>query len=225
MRKINVAIIGSSGFTGSEICRILLQHNNVNQIYPVSREKKVFTKVHPNLFSSNLKYITINQFFNNQVKKTDCVFLCTKSKESSSLAEKLLKNKIKVIDLSSAFRFKKDKNFFRAFGYKKNNSLFKKYRVAYGLTEFNRDEIKSADLIANPGCYAITAILSLAPILNQKFIENKNILRIDALNGTTGAGNNPKINVTHANATEDILTYNADGHRHAPEIEDVISVE
>ena len=58
---------------------------------------------------------------------------------------------------------------------------------------------------------------------DQKFIENKNILRIDALNGTTGAGNNPKINVTHANATEDILTYNADGHRHAPEIEEKIN--
>ena len=97
------------------------------------------------------------------------MFLCTKSKESSSLAEMLLKNKIKVIDLSSAFRFNKDHNFLRAFGYKKNNRLFKKYKVAYGLTEFNRKEIKSADLIANPGCYAITAILSLAPILSKTF--------------------------------------------------------
>ena len=220
MRKLNVAVIGASGFTGGEVCRLLLEHRYIEKIYPVSRDKKNFKKTHPNLIGSNLNFISLEIFF-KLTKKIDCVFLCTKSHDSYDLAVKLLKKNIKVIDLSSAFRFDDKAKFKKAYGHTKyNNQILNKKKIAYGLTELNRKNIIKSDLIANPGCYAITAILSLAPIIREKFLMINQPININAINGTTGAGNNPKINVSHANATESLLTYNGEGHRHAPEIED-----
>ncbi len=220
-KKISVAIVGASGFTGGEICRILLNHNNIKRIYPISRDKNNFIKKHPNLISSNLNFSNINFLLNN-LSKIDCIFLCTKSTESFELAKELLKKNKKIIDLSSAFRFEKNENFKKAYGYDISKRKILKNKIEYGLSEFNKPSIKKADLIANPGCYAITALYSLAPIINKNFIDTKSPIGIFAINGTTGAGNNPKIEVSHANATENVLTYNADGHRHGPEIEDKI---
>jgi N-acetyl-gamma-glutamyl-phosphate reductase common form len=219
MKKLNVAVVGASGFTGSEICRLLLQHKNIKKIYPVSRERKKFSITHPNLLAADLSYITIRELYKIS-KKLDCVFLCTKSDDSYDLTAKLLKKNIKIIDLSGAFRFEDIKKYKRAYGSVKINKFLMKKKKAYGITELNRKNILNADIIANPGCYAITALLSLAPIIKKDFLDIKQPISINAINGTTGAGNSPKVDVTHANATENILTYNAEGHRHAPEIED-----
>jgi len=220
MKKLNVAVVGASGFTGSEICRLLLQHKNIKKIYPVSRKRKNFLRTHPNLMAADLNYITIKELYKIS-KNLDCIFLCTKSNDSYELTIKLLKGNVKIIDLSGEFRFEDINKYKKAYGKKKiiNNFLLKK-KIAYGITELNRKNILKADIIANPGCYAITAILSLAPIIQKKFLDIKQPITLNAINGTTGAGNNPKIDVTHANATENILTYNAEGHRHAPEVED-----
>jgi N-acetyl-gamma-glutamyl-phosphate reductase len=224
MKKINVAVIGASGFTGSEICRILLEHKSIKKIIPVSREKKDFDRAHPNLLGSGLKYLALNDFLKS-LKNLDCVFLCTKSTDSYNLAIKLLKKNVKVIDLSSAFRFEEKLKYKKAYGFsqKKNSTLLKK-KIAYGLSEFNRKNLYEADLVANPGCYAITAILSLIPILRKNIVHLDQPININAINGTTGAGNNPKIQVSHANATENMLAYNAEGHRHAPEIEEKLKI-
>jgi N-acetyl-gamma-glutamyl-phosphate reductase len=220
MKKLNVAVVGASGFTGSEICRLLLQHKNVGKIYPVSRERKNFSRTHPNLVAADLNYITIKELYKIS-KNLDCIFLCTKSNDSYDLTIKLLKENIKIIDLSGAFRFEDMNKYKKAYGsIKKINKFLLKKKIAYGITELNRKNILNADIIANPGCYAITAILSLAPIIQKKILDIKQPITLNAINGTTGAGNNPKIDVTHANATENILTYNAEGHRHAPEVED-----
>ncbi len=224
MKKINTAIIGASGYTGSEICRILLEHKHINKIIPISREIKNFNQTHPNLVASRLKYSTLKNFLRNS-KDVHCVFLCTKSSDSFNLAKKLLKNDIKIIDLSSAFRFESLSRFKKAYGQnKKKSTILKKKKIAYGLSEFNRKKIINADLIANPGCYAMTAVLSLIPILNKSIVDPNQKININAINGTTGAGNNPKKEVSHANATEDMLAYNADGHRHAPEIEEKLQI-
>ena len=218
-KKISVAIVGASGFTGGEICRILLHHNNVGKIYPISRDKKDFQKNHPNLIGSKLNFFNI-EFFKKKSRKFDCIFLCTKSYESYELAKTLLKKNKKVIDLSSAFRFEKNEYFKKAYGSDIPQRKKFKSKIEYGLSEFNKSAIKKADLVANPGCYAITALYSLAPIIKKNYINSNSPIGIFAINGTTGAGNNPKIEVSHANATENVLTYNADGHRHGPEIED-----
>lgn len=224
MKKINVGIIGASGFTGSELCRLLLEHKYVGKIIPISREKKNFNKLHPNLSYSDLKYSTLNEL-SNKMKNLDCIFLCTKSGDSFDLALKILKKDIKIIDLSSAFRFENISYFKKAYGIpQKKNSILSKKKISYGLSEFNRNKILKADLVANPGCYAITAILSLVPILKENIIRLNHPININAVNGTTGAGNNPKIQVSHANNTENMLAYNAEGHRHGPEIEEKLKM-
>tara|TARA_A100001388_G_C28719007_1_gene475369 strand:+ start:46 stop:1125 length:1080 start_codon:yes stop_codon:yes gene_type:complete len=219
MSKINVGIIGGSGFTGGELCRILLSHRKVNNIYPTSRDKLEFNKVHSNLFTSKLKFISIDQI---KKQKIDVVFLCTKTKESISYTNFFLNKKIKVIDLSGAFRFSKNKNFFNAYG-KNHPSKSTLKKSVYGLTEFNRDKIRKAKLISNPGCYAICAIYSLAPLAHNKILgDNKNI-KIHAINGTTGAGSKLRKEINHASMANNMLAYNAEGHRHSPEIEDKLN--
>ena len=104
MKKINVGIIGASGFTGSEICRILLGHKHINKIFPISRKKKNFVETHPNSAASN-KIFYLKLFFKN-LQNVDCIFLCTKSNESFLLASEILKKNIKIIDLSGALDLK-----------------------------------------------------------------------------------------------------------------------
>ena len=126
MKKINVAVVGASGFTGSEICRLLLQHKNIGEIYPVSREIKNFSRTHPNLFAASLSYITIQELHKIS-KNLDCIFLCTKSNDSYNLTIKLLKENIKIIDLSGAFRFDDINKYKKAYGsIKKINKLLLK---------------------------------------------------------------------------------------------------
>ncbi len=217
MKKINVGIVGGSGFTGGELCRLLLKHKNVKNIYPTSRSEQSFKKTHASLANSNLEFIDVNTLILK--KKIDVVFLCTKSNHSIDYAEIFLKKRIVVIDLSGAFRFDNSKNYFKAYGAKHSKKKLLESSV-YGATEFNEKAILKNSLIANPGCYAFCALLSLAPLTKSKFADFKKIIKIHAINGTTGAGMSLRQEVSHKNAMENMLAYNASGHRHAPEIEE-----
>ena len=217
MKKINVGIIGGSGFTGGELCRLLSKHKNVKNIYPTSRGKLSFNRTHPNLIKSNLKFIKVDSLIKK--KNIDVIFLCTKASESIEYAKVLRKKNIIVIDLSGAFRFNSSKKYFNAYGKEHSNKKLLK-TASYGLTDFNKENLKKTFLISNPGCYAICALYSLAPLTKTKFIDFKNSIKIHAINGTTGAGITPRKEISHENVMENMLAYNADGHRHAPEIEE-----
>ncbi len=217
MKKINAGIIGGSGFVGGELCRLLLNHKNISQIFPSSRSKKSFKRTHPNLSFSKLNFCSVDSIINN--KKINVVFLCTKSNESMKYAEIFIKKNIFVIDLSGAFRFKTIKKYKLAYG--TNHSKKKLLRFsAYGATEFNKNKIKQSKLIANPGCYALCSLIGLAPLIKEKIVDFKKIIKIHAINGSTGAGNTLKKEIMHTNLSDNMLAYNADGHRHAPEIEE-----
>lgn len=216
-KKINIGIIGGSGFTGGELCRLLLKHKNVKNIFPTSRSSQSFKRIHPNLINSNLNFVNIKSLIKK--KNIDVVFLCTKSTQSIEYAEYFVKKKILVIDLSGAFRFQSKENYYKAYGKEHTNKKLLKF-ASYGATEFNLKKIKKTSLIANPGCYALCALLSLAPLTKEKFIDFKKIIKIHAINGTTGAGASPRKETSHENVMENILAYNARGHRHAPEIEE-----
>lgn len=215
-KKINIGIVGGSGFAGGELCRLLLNHDNVKNIYPTSRSIKEFKRVHPNLFPSKLKFISIEKL---KKTKIDLVFLCTKTKESISYTEFFNKKKIKVIDLSGAFRFSNSKNFFKAYGYE-HPAISDLKKSIYGITEFNRKKISTAKIISNPGCYAICALYSLAPLASKKILGYEKNIKIHAVNGTSGAGSKLKKEINHSYMIDNMLAYNADGHRHGPEIED-----
>jgi N-acetyl-gamma-glutamyl-phosphate reductase len=217
MKKINVGIVGGSGFTGGELCRLLLKHKNIQKIYPTSRSEQSFKRTHSGLANSNLEFIDVDTLILK--KKIDVVFLCTKSSQSIEYAEIFLKKKITVIDLSGAFRFNNSKNYFKAYGSEHSKKKLLE-SSAYGATEFNNKAIKKNSLIANPGCYALCALFSLAPLTKSKFADFGKIIKIHAINGTTGAGTSLRQEITHKNVMENMLAYNGSGHRHAPEIEE-----
>lgn len=217
MKKINVGIVGGSGFTGGELCRLLLRHKNVKKIYPTSRSEQTFERTHLGLTNSNLNFIDVESLISK--KQIDVVFLCTKSSQSIEYAEIFLKKKITVIDLSGAFRFDSSKNYFKAYGSEHSKKKLLE-SSAYGATEFNDKVIKKNSLIANPGCYALCALFSLAPLTKSKFADFGKIIKIHAINGITGAGMSLRQEITHKNVMENMLAYNGSGHRHAPEIEE-----
>lgn len=220
--KINVGIIGGTGYTGGELCRLLLNHENINNIYPTSRKKEDFEKVHQNLLGSGLKFIK-QEDLEKKLYELDVVFTCTPTGEASKIAPKFLENNIKVIDLSADFRFKNLKDFNEAHNKEHYSSELLNQGV-YGVTEFNREKIKKTNLLANPGCYVITSLLGIAPLLKNDIIDLEKTINMNGINGTSGAGNKPKKEIMHAEAMNSMLPYNMEGHRHSEELEDQIKI-
>ncbi|MBL7147255.1 MAG: N-acetyl-gamma-glutamyl-phosphate reductase [Nanoarchaeota archaeon] len=215
MKKINVGIIGGTGYSGGELCRLLLNHNHIKSILPTSREDEDFERIHQNLLGSGLNFTNVQDL---EKKDLDVVFFCTPSGEAMKSAPKFLEKGVKVIDVSADFRFKDPELYKEVYGEKhKCPELLEE--AAYGITELNREEIKNARLVANPGCYVITAVLGLYPLVKKDMVHLENIV-ISAHNGTTGAGNKPKRSIMHAEAASSILPYSIVNHRHSEEIED-----
>jgi len=134
------------------------------------------------------------------------------------LAPKFIEEGVKVIDLSADFRFEDSKMYEEVYG--KQHTCPKLLKEAvYGITELNREKIKNARITANPGCYVITCVLGLYPLVKKGMIDLKNIV-ISAHNGTTGAGNKPNRSIMHAEAASSILPYSIVKHRHSEELED-----
>lgn len=217
MKKIRVGIIGGTGYTGGELCRLLLNHNKVKKIFPTSREDEDFERIHQNMMGSGLKFIKPEDL-EKKAKNLDVVFFCTPSGEAMEHAPKFLEKGVKVVDVSADFRFKDPELYKEVYGEEhKCPELLEE--AVFGITELNRKEIKNARLVANPGCYVITSVLGLYPLVKEGMLELENIV-ISAHNGTTGAGNKPNRSIMHAEAASSILPYNIVKHRHSEELED-----
>lgn len=216
--KINVGIIGGTGYTGGELCRILLNHPKVDYIFPTARENASFERVHRNLIGSGLKFTDMGQL-EKMSNELDVVFFCTPTGEAMQKAPYFLDRDVKVIDLSADFRFKNHLDYEKAHGKKHLCPELLKEAV-YGVSEINREEIKKARLVANPGCYVITSILGAYPLMSSDLVDLSKGVHISAINGTSGAENKPKKDILHAEVSEDILPYNMEGHRHSFELED-----
>ena len=127
-------------------------------------------------------------------------------------------NNVKVIDLSADFRFTNPSDYKNIYGKEHQDKVNLKSAI-YGISELNRNNIKNAHLIANPGCYVITSVLALIPILKSPYIDKDQKIHISAINGTSGAGSKPKAEIMHIAVNNNILPYSLDGHRHCPELE------
>ena len=219
--KLNAGIVGAGGYTGGEVCRLLLNHPNINKIFPFSRGKELFEKAHPNLFGSALEFINTNDLIDH-VQNIDVLFFCTPSGKAMEIIPDIYENNIKIIDLSADFRFQNLNLYFKTYGINHKCPEILKDAV-YGITELNRDKIKSAKLIANPGCYVITSILGIYPLLMEKIINLDNFIHINSINGTTGAGVKPKRDLMYTEMAYNMLPYNLEGHRHGPELESQLS--
>ncbi len=218
---IKVGIIGATGYTGSELLRLLVRHPQV-QVHVVtsrSEQGKPVTSLFPNLRG----YIDHNFSAPDApaIRECNMVFFATPNGTAMNQVAPLLKKGIKVIDLSADFRLKDAALWAKWYGQPHAAGELLEQAV-YGLPELNRKAIAAASLVANPGCYPTAVILSLIPLLEAGSIDTQSIIA-DAKSGISGAGRKASIGHLYCEASESFKAYGVPGHRHLPEICQVLN--
>ena len=219
INMIKAGIIGSTGYAGAEIVRLLLQHKDVEIAWYGSRSyiDKKYYEVFQNMFQLvDAKCMDDNM--EELANSVDVIFTATPQGLCASLVNEDILNKVKIIDLSADFRIKDVKTYEEWYGIEHKSPQFIDEAV-YGLCEINRDKVKGARLIANPGCYPTCTTLSIYPLLKEGLIEPSSII-VDAKSGTSGAGRGAKVNNLFCEVNENIKAYGVATHRHTPEIEE-----
>ncbi len=216
MTKLNIAIIGASGYTGAELIRILLGHPQaeITVLTGDSSAGKSIGEVYPHLAQTDLPpLVTID---NADFKNIDIAFCCLPHGTTQTVIAALPKT-LRVIDLSADFRLADINEYAKWYGHPHQAPELQEDAV-YGITELARDAVKKARLIANPGCYPTSAILPLAPLLKAGAVEKTGII-IDSKSGITGAGRSAKQANLFSEIDGGISAYGIANHRHTPEIE------
>ena len=219
---IRVGIIGSTGYAGQELVRLLLGHKEAEICWYGSRSyvDQPYASVFQNMFQI-VPDICKGEDLEKLCEEVDVVFTATPQGLCASLISEEVLSRIKVIDLSADFRIK-DVNIYEDwYGITHKSPDFIEEAV-YGLCEFNRDKIRNARLVANPGCYPTCSFLSIYPLAKAGLIDMKSII-IDAKSGTSGAGRGAKTANLFCEVNESIKAYGVAGHRHTPEIEEQLS--
>ena len=215
-KKIRIAIFGGSGYGGSELLRILLFHPNAEIVIVTANEhaRKQVGAVHRNLNGLTDLTFTESPDDMSQFADVDVAFFALPHGQAISLVSKLPKS-VKVIDLSGDFRID-DPNVFKTF-YKQEHAGELQARFVYGLTETNRDAVRGAQYIANPGCFATSTLLALAPFVKSGLIDGKIV--VDAKTGSSGSGAKAAANTHHPQRMNSFYAYKPFTHQHVPEIE------
>ena len=219
---IRVGIMGATGYVGSELVRILLQHPKVELKLLSSRShiRHKYDSVYEN-FKKICEIKCIGHNIESMAKEVDVIFLALPHGTSSMLVTENILKKVKIIDLSADFRLKNEVIYEKWYQTEHNNgSLLNK--AIYGLCELKRKDIKRATLIANPGCYPTCAILCLFPLIREGIIKEKSII-VDAKSGVSGAGRALNLGSLFAECNESVKAYKIASHRHIPEIEQQLS--
>jgi N-acetyl-gamma-glutamyl-phosphate/LysW-gamma-L-alpha-aminoadipyl-6-phosphate reductase len=215
---VRIGIIGGSGYVGGELLRLLLLHPNAEVTMVTSRASvgEYVFNVHPNLRAlTQLKFVP--QDTSELQKNCDLVFTATPHGGSVNLVPKLLDAGLKVIDMSADFRLKNPEHYEKWYGWKHAHPELLK-EAAYGLPEFHREEIKTARLIACPGCMATATILGLAAVIKADLVDKKRIVA-DLKVGSSGGGSKPTSASHHPERSNGVRPYKVTGHRHIAEVE------
>lgn len=215
---ISVGIVGGTGYTGVELLRLLLRHSQV-QVRILTSRTEAGKRV-ADMFPSLRGHTTLefSDFDLNQLKQCDVVFFATPHGVAMQHAEELIAAGKKVIDLAADFRLQNLTQFEKWYGMQHSCPVVLKDSV-YGLTELNREKIKQAQVIGNPGCYPTTVQLGLAPLLknSDQLIHTQTII-IDAKSGVSGAGRKASLGMIYSENADNFKAYGVAGHRHHPEI-------
>jgi len=220
MPKYKVGIVGATGYTGSELVRLLSQHPDVTIDFVTSETHagKNISEIHPHLMDA--VDIKLKSIQNASDYNPDLVFLALPHGVSMDFIKEHGIDQYITIDLSGDFRFSNQSIYEK--WYKKEHSAPKYLKDAvFGLPELFRDRIRNARLIANPGCYPTSAILALAPLLKHGIIHPSSIV-IDSKSGVTGAGAKPKQGLHFPDVFGNFTAYSLATHRHTPEIEQTL---
>ena len=215
---ISVGIVGGTGYTGVELLRLLLRHPNVQVAVLTSRTEagRRVDDMFPSLRGqTDLKYSDLDI---QELKKCDVVFFATPHGVAMKHAEELVAANTKVVDLAADFRLQDLAQFEKWYGLEHACPDVLK-ASAYGLSELNREKIKQANVIGNPGCYPTTVQLGLAPVLKatEALVKPESII-IDAKSGVSGAGRKASLGMIYSENADNFKAYGVAGHRHHPEI-------
>lgn len=221
---IKVGIIGATGYAGNELVRLLLQHKEAEIIWYGSRSyiEKPYADVYRNMFQL-VEEKCLDDNIEELAKSADVIFTATPQGFCASVVNDTVLNQTKIIDLSADFRIKDVKTYESWYKIEHKGPQYLEEAV-YGLCEINRDKIKDARLVANPGCYPTCSFLSVYPLVKEGII-NPNTIIIDAKSGTSGAGRGAKVDNLFCEVNENIKAYGVSVHRHTPEIEEQLSYQ
>ncbi|MCP1110208.1 N-acetyl-gamma-glutamyl-phosphate reductase [Lachnospiraceae bacterium PF1-21] len=219
---IKVGIIGATGYAGGELVRILLGHPEVKIIWYGSRSYigEEYASVYRNMFEL-VEGRCLDDNLEELAQQADVIFTATPQGYLAGILTKELLAKTKVVDLSADYRIKDVATYEQWYGIS-HQSMELINEAVYGLCEINREQIKGARLIANPGCYPTCSTLAIYPLAKAGLIE-MNTLIIDAKSGTSGAGRGAKVDNLYCEVNESIKAYGVASHRHTPEIEEQLS--
>ena len=215
---IKAGIIGATGYAGAELVRLLLGHKEVEIKWYGSRSyvDQAYASVYQNMFQ-----LVDEKCMEAMADQVDVIFTATPQGLCASLVNENILNKVKIIDLSADFRIKDVNVYEKWYGIEHKAPQYIEEAV-YGLCEVNREKIKQARIIANPGCYPTCSFLSIYPCVKEGLIDPNTII-IDAKSGTSGAGRGAKVDNLFCEVNENIKAYGVAGHRHTPEIEEQLS--
>ena len=219
---IKAGIIGATGYAGQELVRILLNHKEVEIAWYGSRSyvDQKFASVFGN-FTKLVPDICKGDDLDKLADEVDVIFTATPQGYLAGILTEDILKKAKVIDLSADYRIKDVAKYEKWYGIEHKSPELVAEAV-YGLCEINREDIKKARLIANPGCYPTCSTLSIAPLAKRGWIDTKTLI-IDAKSGTSGAGRGAKVPNLFCEVNENVKAYAVATHRHTPEIEDQLS--
>ncbi|MDD3722326.1 MAG: N-acetyl-gamma-glutamyl-phosphate reductase [Lutibacter sp.] len=220
MNKKKIGIIGATGYTGSELVRILTNHPavEITMITSESRAGELFSDVHPFLQGiADQKLVSINEIDDYEL---DLVFLALPHGISMDFVKRFKDKSFKIIDLSGDFRLNSKEIYEEWY---KLNHIYPEgiEKAVFGSPELYFDKIKEASLIANPGCFPTSAILGLAPLLKANIIETDHII-VDSKTGVTGAGIKAKSVNMYSNVNDNFKAYGLKNHRHTIEIQEIL---
>ena len=216
---IKAGIIGATGYAGNELVRILMGHKEVEIKWYGSRSyiDKKYAEVYQNMFEI-VDDVCLDDNMDERASQVDVIFTATPQGFLAGVLTEDILNKVKIIDLSADFRIKDVSVYEKWYKIEHKSPQFIEEAV-YGLCEINRDKVKGARLIANPGCYTTCSILTAYPLVKEGLID-PNTLIIDAKSGTSGAGRGAKLPNLFCEVNENMKAYGVTNHRHTPEIEE-----
>lgn len=216
---IKAGIIGSTGYAGGELVRILTAHKDVEITWYGSRSyiDQKYYQVYRNMFQI-VEDACMDDNMDALADQVDVIFTATPQGFCASLMKDEILSRAKIVDLSADFRIKDVAVYEKWYGIRHESPQYIGQAV-YGLCEINREAVKKAGLVANPGCYTTCSILTAYPLVKEGLIDPDTLI-IDAKSGTSGAGRGAKVPNLYCEVNENIKAYGVASHRHTPEIEE-----
>lgn len=220
---IRAGIIGATGYAGGELVRLLAGHKEVEVVWFGSRsyQEIPYTNVYQNLFQI-VEGTCGEKVMEALADDVDVIFTATPQGFCAGQISETVLEKAKVIDLSADFRLKEAETYEKWYKIQQKSPELLQEAV-YGLCEWNREHIRSARLIANPGCYPTCSLMAILPLVKNGLIVPETLI-IDAKSGTSGAGRTEKIDNLYCEVNENMKAYGVTTHRHTPEIEEQLSL-